>query len=207
MWPSHAWQGNVLKAAVNPVYLPVKTLGTHYQSRWAGIALLVQRLALQRIPAALQSKISQGNSRRRQSWSNLYGVLFLIDNIASKVQNFWAKQLFACIACLRCSIFFWPAKIFCDYNSKKLKIPDNGFLNFNWRLRPKCATQQSGRQSLMGNYNVSAQLHVCKLHDYMALSHKDWELPCSQIWLRSILRAVQIFPSRPVQFCGEKVAN
>ena len=41
----------------------------------------------------------------------------------------------------------------------------------------------------------------------MALSHKDWELPNSRLSLKSILTAVEIFPSRPVMFCGEKVAQ
>ena len=54
-----------LKPEVSHTYLPVKTLGTHYQSRWAGIALLVQRLALQRIPAVPQNKISRGSSERK----------------------------------------------------------------------------------------------------------------------------------------------
>ena len=55
----------LLKAEVNEMHLPVKTLDTHYQSRWAGIALLVQRLTLQQIPTVLQNKISQGSSGRK----------------------------------------------------------------------------------------------------------------------------------------------
>ena len=35
---------------------------------------------------------------------------------------------------------------------------------------------------------------------YMAVSHKDWQFD----WLRSILKVVLIFPSRPVTVCGEK---
>ena len=46
----------------------------------------------------------------------------------------------------------------------------------------------------------------------MALSHKDWELPNSQIWLAEIdIESSLDFPSRPasrlVLFCSEKVAN
>ena len=55
----------VFETGSDYTYLPVKTLGTHYQSRWAGIALLVQRLALQRIPAVPQNKISRGSSERK----------------------------------------------------------------------------------------------------------------------------------------------
>ena len=44
--------------------------------------------------------------------------------------------------------------------------------------------------------------------NYMALSHKDWELPNWRIWLAEmdIDRGLD-FPSRLVLFCSEKVAN
>ena len=46
----------------------------------------------------------------------------------------------------------------------------------------------------------------------MAISHKDWELPNSRIWLAEIdIDRSLDFPStpasRPVSFCVEKVAN
>ena len=43
---------------------------------------------------------------------------------------------------------------------------------------------------------------------YMAISHKDWELPNSRIWLAEmdIDRGLD-FPSRPVMFWSEKVAK
>ena len=41
------------------------------------------------------------------------------------------------------------------------------------------------------------ELVCCNFIYYMAVSHKDWELPNSRIdWLKSTLKAVQIFPCR-----------
>ena len=51
---------------------------------------------------------------------------------------------------------------------------------------------------------------------YMALSHKDWELPNSRIWLAEMgidhgldfhLRFPSRPPTRPVMFRSEKVAD
>ena len=48
---------------------------------------------------------------------------------------------------------------------------------------------------------------------YMALSHKDWNIPNSRIWLAEmdIDRGIDIFPSRPasrpVTFWSEKLQN
>ena len=41
----------------------------------------------------------------------------------------------------------------------------------------------------------------------MALSHKDWELPNSRIWLAEMDIDRGLFQSRPVMFWSEKVAN
>ena len=51
-------------------------------------------------------------------------------------------------------------------------------------------------------------IFIIILHYYMALSHKDWKLPNSRIWLAEMdIDEMEIFPSRMVMFWSEKVAN